>query len=322
MKRKLSLFIFVVVSHFSFSQNAVIEGQILDAVEDVPLANVTVNILETDILVSSDTEGKFIIKEDSLPIGNQELVLSKSGYVEYKFPVYIVQGKKMNISDPLELLITSEERKKRNEQRKQQGEIGIPKKWYKKKLKQNPSPSYSYDELTKESVEGYVEVEEIPIAAPPVKKYTPLQWKYAEILEVEPKEINNKKLYKFIDKWMGTPYLMGGNNQKGIDCSSFTLSLFAEVYGKFNIGRTAEQQLIEARSRNRAFKNPEYLQEGDLIFFGKPNTILIDHVGVYLGNGRFVNSTSRKGPSGKSGVKISDLKDPFWMRRIIAYGRW
>ena len=43
--------------------------------------------------------------------------------------------------------------------------------------------------------------------------------KYAELLKVDEDEIKNKKLFQFIDSWYGTPYLYGGNDKKGVDCS-------------------------------------------------------------------------------------------------------
>ena len=324
MCRKIGLIFYFVGSVFSFSQNAKIEGLVFDAAEEKPVEGVTVNILESDILVSSDSDGKFIFEYDDLPLGNQSLVFVKPGYVQYELPVFIVAGKKLLITDNIELLITSDERKIRNTSRKIEGKIAIPKKWYKNKSKKGQDPAYSYEPLPIKAPEELVKEEDKPIPTPPVKKFTPLQWKYAEILEVPPERINNLKLYKFIDEWMGTPYLLSGNNKKGIDCSSFTLTLFGEVYGHYNIGRTAKQQLKEAENRNKAFGNPQYLEEGDLIFFGNPgeNNYNINHVGVYLGNNKFVNSTSRKGPSAVSGVKISDLTDPFWRQRIRGFGRW
>ena len=43
--------------------------------------------------------------------------------------------------------------------------------------------------------------------------------KYAQILGVDQSQIQNGRLYAFIDQWMGTPYKIGGLEQDGIDCS-------------------------------------------------------------------------------------------------------
>lgn len=319
MKNALASLLFLVVNLFSFSQNASIVGNVIDIVEDTNLSNVSVSISETKFVEATDSNGKFIFKHDELPIGRQVLMFSKQGYETLLVPIQVVEGKLLAISNPIELLITGEERKERNALKKENGEMRIDKGWFKKRRKKDHSHEFSYEELPKE-----LPKEKEKLIKLPVKKYTLLQLKYAELLEVPPEKINNQKLYEFLDEWLGKPYLMGGNNKSGIDCSSFTLSLFGEVYGHFNIGRTAKQQLKEAENRNRAFGNPQNLEEGDLIFFGNPgeNNYNINHVGVFLGNGKFVNATSRRGPSGNSGVKISDLKEHFWQQRVRGFGRW
>lgn len=319
MKNALVSLVFLGISLFSFSQNASIVGNVIDIVEDNILSNVSVSISETKFVTSTDSDGKFIFKHDDLPIGRQVLLFSKKGYETLLVPIQVVEGKQLVISTPIELLITAEERKERNALKKESGEMRIDKGWFKKKRKTDQSHEFSYEELPKE-----LPKEEVKLVKLPVKKYTLLQLKYAELLDVPPERINNQKLYEFIDEWIGKPYLMGGNNKNGIDCSSFTLSLFGEVYGQYNIGRTAKQQLNEAHSRNNAFVNYENVEEGDLIFFGKPgeNNYNINHVGIYLGNGKFINATSRKGPAGVSGVKISNLKETYWQRRLRGFGRW
>lgn len=319
MKNTLVLLVFLGVGLISFSQNAHIVGNVIDIVEDNNLSNVSVSISETKFVASTDPNGKFIFKDGELPIGRQVLMFSKQGYETLLVPIQVVEGKQLVISNPIELLITDEERKERNRLKKEVGEMPIDKGWFKKKRKEDQSHEISYEEMPEE-----LPKEQEKLIKLPAKKYTLLQLKYAELLGVSPERINSEKLYEFVDEWMGTPYLMGGNNKNGIDCSSFTLSLFGEVYGHFNIGRTAKQQLKEAVNRNRAFGDPQHLEEGDLVFFGNPgeNNYNINHVGVYLGNGKFINSTARRGPSGISGVKISDLKEPFWQQRVRGFGRW
>ncbi|WP_103070933.1 C40 family peptidase [Aquimarina sediminis] len=148
----------------------------------------------------------------------------------------------------------------------------------------------------------------------------PIQKKYGEIIGVAPQEIKNIPLYKFIDSWMGTTYKMGGENRKGIDCSFFTQFLYHDVYSNL-IERTAEKQYM-APSTDK-FIGQEFLRQGDLLFFNQRGSQHhpITHVGVYLGNNRFVHSTSKVSDSGKNGVQISDFTDGYWQKMFVAAGR-
>jgi len=148
----------------------------------------------------------------------------------------------------------------------------------------------------------------------------PIQEKYAPVLGIEPEEVDNIALYKFIDRWMETPYLMGGENEKGIDCSAFTQQLYVEVYD-YLPERTAAKQ-YDAESTDK-FIGQEFLREGDMLFFKRPKTRneTITHVGVYLKNNMFISASGYKGPEKFRGVKISDLNDPWWQERFICAGR-
>jgi lipoprotein Spr len=148
----------------------------------------------------------------------------------------------------------------------------------------------------------------------------PIQKKYGEIMGVAPKDIKNIPLYNFIDSWMGTSYKMGGETKKGIDCSFFTQFLYHDVYNNL-IERTAEKQYM-APSTDK-FIGQEFLKQGDLLFFNQRGSQHhpITHVGVYLGNNRFVHSTSNRNDSGNNGVQISDFKDKYWQRMFVAAGR-
>ncbi|WP_108868973.1 C40 family peptidase [Aquimarina aquimarini] len=148
----------------------------------------------------------------------------------------------------------------------------------------------------------------------------PIQKKYGRIIDVEPEKIKNIPLYKFIDSWMGTPYKMGGENKRGIDCSFFTQFLYHDVYGNL-IERTAEKQYM-APSTDK-FIGQEFLRQGDLLFFNHKGSEYhpITHVGVYLGNDYFVHSTSNLSASGDNGVQISNFTDKRWQRMFVAAGR-
>lgn len=122
--------------------------------------------------------------------------------------------------------------------------------------------------------------------------------KYADFMQVNKSDINNRNLYNFINEWEGVKYKMGGLDKNGIDCSGFVFTLYREVYGR-NIPRTTSA-LIKLLKR----KYEDELTEGDLVFFdydGKKYS----HVGVYLQNGFYVHASTKKG------VLIMKLKNPY-----------
>ena len=134
-----------------------------------------------------------------------------------------------------------------------------------------------------------------------------LQFKYAQMMDMEIEGISNFMMFGLIDEWLHTRYRFGGNTKKGIDCSALTGLLLGAVYG-FSLPRTAYQQF--KASKRIAMEN---LREGDLVFFNTRGGV--SHVGVYLANDRFVHSSSSEG------VTISDLKDSYYARKYIGAGR-
>jgi len=133
--------------------------------------------------------------------------------------------------------------------------------------------------------------------------------KYAGILGVKPKEINNNALYQFIDKWYGTNYRLGGTDNDGIDCSGFAQKLYGEVYG-IDLSRTSREQFDDCTR----IKRPADAKEGDLVFF-HIHSKHITHVGVYLGNDFFVHSSTT------GGVMISSLNEDYWHKYFAGCGR-
>jgi lipoprotein Spr len=117
-------------------------------------------------------------------------------------------------------------------------------------------------------------------------------------------------LEQFIRKWMGTPYLFGGMDRGGVDCSGFTAMLYRSVYN-IDLPRQAEDQYAAGtRVRDNA------MREGDLVFFRNVRRSGIDHVGVYIGDGRFVHAST------SSGVVISDLDEAYYRKRFAGARRY
>ena len=140
-----------------------------------------------------------------------------------------------------------------------------------------------------------------------IEHFKSVQFKYAQLLNVEIEKINNKSLYDFIDNWFATRYKFGGCSKSGIDCSGFSGMLQKEVYG-YHLPRMASEQYQSCYKINTA-----EMKEGDLVFFNTRGGV--SHVGVYLSNHYFVHASS------KEGVTISNLDEDYYHKTFISAGR-
>ena len=142
---------------------------------------------------------------------------------------------------------------------------------------------------------------------PFIESANDLQIKYSVLLNTEVERLQNKILLVKMDEWYGTRYRLGGTTKKGVDCSAFVQAVFLGAYA-VSLPRTAREQHRIARKISRT-----ELQEGDLLFFN--TTGGVSHVGIYLQNNKFIHASASKG------VTISDLFDPYYLRRFISAGR-
>ncbi|MFN3544991.1 MAG: C40 family peptidase [Thiobacillus sp.] len=105
---------------------------------------------------------------------------------------------------------------------------------------------------------------------------------------------------------VGTPYRLGGASpQQGLDCSGLVNHVFREVAGI--------QLPRDSRAISDALQpvEPHELQPGDLVFFNTLNRAF-SHVGIYLGDNRFVHASSSR----TGGVMVSSLNDRYWRARF------
>jgi cell wall-associated NlpC family hydrolase len=126
------------------------------------------------------------------------------------------------------------------------------------------------------------QVQPQPVAQKPVP---PAQETPAAVAEEPPPD----PLQVECKKWLGTPYRLGGSNRQGVDCSGFTSQIYLNVY-KIKLPRTAADQFMRGRNVMTS-----QLQPGDLIFFQTSAAAPITHVGIYLGDGQFMHSSTRYG---------------------------
>ena len=113
-------------------------------------------------------------------------------------------------------------------------------------------------------------------------------------------------------KNIGYDYVLGGTSPKtGFDCSGFT----RYVYNHFGykISRTSKTQAKDVKEVAKSD-----LQPGDIIIFKNQSLTAIGHVGIYIGNNKFIHASNPQ-----DGVKITSLSDSYYVknykgaRRII-----
>ena len=109
---------------------------------------------------------------------------------------------------------------------------------------------------------------------------------------------------------VGTPYHFGGADAAGFDCSG--LALYAHAQAGIAIPRTAAEQQRAARPVPRA-----QLAPGDLVFFHIRSRHRVDHVGVYVGGGRFIHA-----PRAGQAVAYGELSSGYYAERFLSAGRF
>jgi len=95
--------------------------------------------------------------------------------------------------------------------------------------------------------------------------------------------------YEIVDmamNYLGTRYLWGGTTPNGFDCSGFMLYLFRQF--DISLNRVSRDQALNGVQVSRSD-----LQPADLVFFAAtPGGSRIIHVGMYIGGGRFIHSST------------------------------
>lgn len=112
---------------------------------------------------------------------------------------------------------------------------------------------------------------------------------------------------------LGTPYKYGGNSvTQGFDCSSFLVYLF-KTEANIQLPRTTA-----AMHRSTAATIPRNaLKPGDAVFFSGNGRGQVSHVGLYIGEGKFIHSPR----TGKT-VRIDSLSNNYWNRNYTTAKRF
>jgi cell wall-associated NlpC family hydrolase len=105
--------------------------------------------------------------------------------------------------------------------------------------------------------------------------------------------------------FLGVPYKWGGSSyETGFDCSGFVRAVYEQSAGKL-LPRQSHEQAAATQEIDRSDLKP-----GDLVFF---NTMrrAFSHVGIYVGEGRFIHS-----PRAGAHVRMEDMRLSYWNKRF------
>lgn len=111
---------------------------------------------------------------------------------------------------------------------------------------------------------------------------------------------------------VGTPYSWGGDDAEGFDCSGLVLYVYREIAG-LELPRTARAQRREGQSVSAK----KELRPGDLVFFATRGRGVTSHVGIYIGQNKFVHAP-RRGTK----VRVDDMKNSYWAKRYVGARRY
>ena len=122
---------------------------------------------------------------------------------------------------------------------------------------------------------------------------------------------DNAALYQEVASWLGSPYLVAGNDKSGVDCSGFICSVYQTLYDKKLPRRTSEiYDVCKPVSVSEA-------KAGDIVFFrtdsrtdSSPN-----FAGIYLKDNKFVIVSSSKG------VTVANLESSYYKKTFVSIAR-
>ncbi|GKX62767.1 endopeptidase [Pragia fontium] len=130
-------------------------------------------------------------------------------------------------------------------------------------------------------------------------------------------KIAKTKVVSNLMKQLGKPYRYGGTSPRtGFDCSGLVNYAYRDQL-KSTLPRTADNMFHMSSSQSREIDKEE-LNTGDLVFFSTHSRghSHADHVGVYLGDGEFIQA-----PRTGKDIQISRLDDDYWQNHYIGARR-
>jgi len=113
------------------------------------------------------------------------------------------------------------------------------------------------------------------------------------------------RIVRTAKKYQGVPYRYGGETPRGFDCSGYVMYVY-----KLNgilLPRSVRAQYRAGRPIGIRQARP-----GDLVFFRTSRKRRLSHVGIYMGDRRFIHA-----PRTGKRVTVADMRNPYWKKRYI-----
>lgn len=136
-------------------------------------------------------------------------------------------------------------------------------------------------------------------------------------IRMNPHPLNMQQMLRLSHQFAGSPYIWGGKSSFGFDCSGFVQTLYEQI--GVNLPRDGSMQiqydLLKPVGQDHHL-DAKYLQPGDLLYFGIDGKT-ISHAGVYLGNNKYISSTTHERPM----VQVNDIRDAWWQKIFITARR-
>lgn len=132
----------------------------------------------------------------------------------------------------------------------------------------------------------------------------------SERLQIKITDASLLDFYREAADWLGTRYRRGGMSRKAVDCSGFTGIIYQTVFGQ----KLDRVSTVIAKNVKESVEK-EDLMPGDMVFFSTFKKKYINHVGVYLGEGKFIHASI------KQGVIVSRLDEGYYSKTWRKGGR-
>lgn len=136
----------------------------------------------------------------------------------------------------------------------------------------------------------------------PVEKREGRKTPAGEAGERDEGKIDKAEMSRIIDSFLGTPYRYGGEAKSGIDCSGLVRQVYKQ-YAGFDLPHDSKKLYKLVKQVEE-----EDLAYGDLVFFSD-GWFSVSHVGIFLGERKFVHSAER------FGVIVSSLDEDYYRKR-------